>query len=62
MFRLSSTASPLATSAASSVPLNPTGAALAVAFQLAPQPFSDAQLCGVPEAIYLTVEVFRELG
>ena len=40
--------------------LNPTAAALAVAFQLAPQPFGDAQIGTAPEAIHLPGGVFIE--
>ena len=40
-----------------SAPLSPTAAALAVAFQFAPQSFADAQISGAPETIHLAGEV-----
>ena len=40
-----------------SAPLNPTAAALAVAFEFAPQSFGDAQIGSTPEAIHLAGEV-----
>ena len=44
-----------------SAPLNPTAAALAVAFEFAPQSFGDAQIGSAPEAIHLAGEVGGEL-
>ena len=44
-----------------SAPLNPTAAALAVAFEFAPQSFGDAQIGSAPEAIHLTGEVGGDL-
>ena len=43
------------------IPLNPTAAALAVAFELAPQPFGDAQIGTAPETIHLAAEVGSDL-
>ena len=43
------------------IPLNPTAAALAVAFQLAPQLFGDAQIGTAPETIHLTGGLFSKL-
>ena len=43
------------------IPLNPTAAALAVALELAPQPFSDAQIGIAPETIHLAAEVGSDL-
>ena len=44
-----------------SAPLNPTAAALAVAFEFAPQSFGDAQIGSAPEAIHLAGEVGGDL-
>ena len=44
-----------------SASLNPTAAALAVAFELAPQSFADAQISGAPETIHLAGEVGGDL-
>ena len=44
-----------------SAPLNPTTAALAVAFEFAPQSFGDAQIRSAPEAIHFTGEVGSDL-
>ena len=41
--------------------LNPTAAALAVAFEFAPQSFGDAQIGSAPEAIHLAGEVGGDL-
>jgi len=41
--------------------LNPAAAALAVAFEFAPQSFGDAQISGAPEAIHFTGEVGSDL-
>jgi len=43
------------------IPLNPTAAALAVAFQLVPQPFGDAQIGSAPETSHFAAEVGSEL-
>ena len=43
------------------IPLNPTAAALAVALELAPQSFGDAQIATAPETIHLAAEVGSDL-
>ena len=48
-------------SRSNSAPLNPTAAALAVAFEFAPQSFADAQISGAPETIHLAGEVGGDL-
>ena len=43
------------------IALNPTAAALAVAFEFAPQSFRDAQIGTAPETIHFTGEVGSDL-
>ena len=43
------------------IPRNPTAASLAVAFQLAPQSFGDAQIGTAPETIHFAAEVGSNL-